>query len=93
MAGLAEIPENPSDPPHSRPMVSLLRGAGSRVCLFASMRAIKVSVMEFLINSCSFPCILLIMYNDRLIDGRVDTVQGIGEHLHLEHSDTQDSVP
>ncbi len=28
IAGLAEIPENPSEPPHSRPMQSLLNGAG-----------------------------------------------------------------
>ena len=31
-ACIAEIPENPSDPPHSNPIQSLLNGAGSRFC-------------------------------------------------------------
>ena len=30
-AGLAEMPEKPSEPPHSRPSINLLRGAGSRL--------------------------------------------------------------
>ena len=44
-AGFAEIPEKPSDAPHSIPMVSLERGDGSREISFAFCRDSKVCRM------------------------------------------------
>ena len=48
--GLAEIPEKPSEPPHSNPKVSLLMDAGLRLILFASIRPTNV----FLIHSAKY---------------------------------------
>ena len=53
MAGFAESPEKPSDPPHCRPSVSFDSGAGCRVTLSASTMAKKVSRMALLIIAAS----------------------------------------
>ena len=42
MAGLAEIPENPSEPPHLTPTRKADKGAGLRVCLLISTRPLNV---------------------------------------------------
>src|SRR6478609_2185065 len=47
--GLAEIPENPSEPPHSRPIFSFDNGVGVLSVLLASLMAAKVSFTTLLI--------------------------------------------
>src|SRR5690606_14935668 len=54
--GFAEIPENPSEPPHFRPTESLESGAGCRSCLFISTSPRKVSRIAFDIREYSVPC-------------------------------------
>ena len=51
----AEIPENPSDPPHFNPTTSLLSGAGARSILFASTKPKKVFCIAWVSSSCSVP--------------------------------------
>src|SRR5690606_41632634 len=54
--GFAEMPENPSEPPHFRPTESLESGAGRRSCLFISTSPRKVSRIAFDIREYSVPC-------------------------------------
>ncbi|MNS56805.1 hypothetical protein D3C72_896770 [compost metagenome] len=46
--GFAEIPEKPSDPPHSKPILSLDNGAGCLLISFAFLIASKVSFTTLL---------------------------------------------
>ena len=54
-AGLAEIPLNPSLPPHLTPIVNALKGAGCLSSLFISIRPLKVCRIASAI-SCSSLC-------------------------------------
>src|SRR5690606_17249332 len=54
-AGFAEIPEKPSEPPHSKPMHNLSNPASLRSNLLASTKPVKVDLIAFCINSCSVP--------------------------------------
>ena len=51
--GLADIPENPSDPPHSRPITSLFNGLGSRFISLILIIPTKVFLTASAINSFS----------------------------------------
>ena len=51
--GFAEIPENPSEPPHSKPTINLLSEVGVRLILFASIKPIKVCFTASSIKFCS----------------------------------------
>ena len=49
--GLADNPENPSEPPHSNPITNFDRGAGLRSVLFASIKPTKVCFTASAIKS------------------------------------------
>ena len=53
--GLAEIPEKPSEPPHSSPIVSFDKGVFSLFISFAFLIPFRESFIIFLIKSSLFP--------------------------------------
>jgi hypothetical protein len=54
-AGLAEIPENPSEPPHFSPTFNFWIETGVLLSLFMSINPLKVSLMAADIIACSVP--------------------------------------
>jgi len=58
--GFAEIPEKPSDPPHSSPIVSLLKGAGDLLILLTFINPTNVFFYCFS-NICRFRFTILLL--------------------------------
>ena len=70
--GFAEIPEKPSEPPHSKPIINLLNEAGFRTILLASINPINVFLTAAAKNSFSeLLCCCSRMYTGFLLVGDI----------------------
>ena len=89
MAGLAESPENPSEPPHFKPRHKWERGAGVRLALLAStnprnvFRMASESMAEF------SAALLLLQDNHRLVEIRIALLDLVAQDSNLRVLATQ----
>ncbi len=77
------MPENPSDPPHFKATVSLLRGAGFRVRRLASTRPFKGSANGLGKHVRFKTGLLLFKHQHRLVQGRVPLAKRIHQDGRL----------
>ena len=91
-AGLAESPENPSEPPHFKPTTSLSSGAGLRVALLASTNPAKVASIACVSIVLSRARLLLIKQQHRLREARI-ALRNSSSRWSLAHADSQDLRP